>query len=300
MKIYDYTNIEKCLVTKSKDFAAKNVFRDITERFKIEEKYRDKKLENSVIIICENIYFQDKGRDYYLNKLKDYNKLLQEHNCYVLFTRGRDNPIYHMGDDTSINLSNIKTVDDCCIVKFKGYAVLCIGGSISEDRKWKIKYGEYLHRKLYWEDEKIQLDMNDIKNALNENTITCVITSASPSFCEPTMYGFGPWVQNDENLRNDLIEERKTVESLYDLFNKMNKKPIIWILTKNDSQMCGFSRDIYFALVREYEYQNVLEIARDIPKRKDLLTSLADDETALFGESSIPGSRFYHFEADLI
>ena len=184
---------------------------------------------DSVIIVSGNCGIGSKSEGYYISLFEKFNNALKINNCNVLLMRGNaDDPSYF--SEGKINLSNIKTIKDYSVIKFKHYNCLCIGGAISMDRKWKIIQGERLGRKLYWEDEGVKYDENALNEIIQNYDIGCVVTCSCPSFVFPGTNSFrkSKWINNDKELIKDLTEERNTMDKIYHKIIETNKKPYVW------------------------------------------------------------------------
>ena len=274
MNVYDYSNLEKCFVIGSVgeniDLFINNVlYRNLEDLSKLksathpkeaERKERIRKqqensegvmmphtmrrrkkqkvfietnLTNSVIIVNGSNCFGTKDCKYYHDKFKILNNVLKSNNSHLLFVRGNDDPTYF--DNELINMSNIRTLKDNSVIKLKEYNCLCIGGGISIDRIWRIEQEKRIGKKLYWENECIRFNEEDIAEILNSHKISLVVSSASPSFI-----GIGhmsiPWVKEDKNLLKELKEEQSMMDTIHKMMVDANNIPLLWMYGKlNDN-----------------------------------------------------------------
>lgn len=275
MNVYDYSNLEKCFVIGSVgeniDLFINNVlYRNLEDLSKLklathpkeaERKERIRKqqensegvmmphtmrrkkkqkvfvetnLTNSVIIVNGSNCFGTKDCKYYHNKFKILNNVLKSNDSHLLFVRGNDDPTYF--DNELINMSNIRTLKDNSVIKLKEYNCLCIGGGISIDRIWRIEQEKRIGKKLYWENECIRFNEEDIAEILSNHKISLVVSSASPSFIGIDQMSI-PWVKEDKNLLNELKEEQSIMDTIHKMMVDANNIPLLWTYGKlNDNK----------------------------------------------------------------
>ena len=211
-------------------------------------------LENCILIIAGDIGLGFYDFKYYNETFENLNNLLIQKHIYCYLIRGNhDDPKYF--NEHLINFSNIKTIGDYSIITIGNENILCVGGSISIDRLYRInndykklqnnlifmkQYNpnitdeEIIKKtyKTYWEDENVIFDENKLNEIVIDNQINIdyVITHTSPSFV--WKQGFSEimyWINKDENLQNDLIEERENLSKVYNKLIELNIKPKKWI-----------------------------------------------------------------------
>ena len=165
-------------------------------------------LTETVIIVDGCNGFGERDLKYYHDKLEMFNKVLADNNTHVLFVRGNDDPKYF--EDALIDLSNVKTIQDYSVIKLSKFNCLCIGGCISLDRTWRMEQEKRIGRKMYWENERMQYNEEDIDKILKEYNIACVVTASCPSFAYPGINSFkySTWASNDKTVIKDITEER--------------------------------------------------------------------------------------------
>jgi len=172
------------------------------------------------------------GFDSYLTDIENLDKLnniLSKKNNKLYALKGNhDNPEFWNGHLDN-KWSNIKLVKDYSILEIEGYNILFVGGAISIDRKSRLKEMQMYASKgiktdLYWFDEEFILNTDILSNLEN---IDIVITHTSPDFCFPiNKFGFSPIVEeyslNDDNLKNDLLNERMLVTKMFNILSEKN------------------------------------------------------------------------------
>lgn len=129
MDIYCLKDIERIYV-----FGGLNdTFTDITLRI-MEEGF-----SNSVIIAIGNKNFTVYDFNMIKEKFEESNSYFASNNINLFIIRGNDlDPMIF--ENKLINFSNIKAISDYSLIKAKNKNILCIGGSISYNRDWKITY----------------------------------------------------------------------------------------------------------------------------------------------------------------
>ena len=172
-------------------------------------------LTDTVIIVDGCNGFGERDLKYYHDKLEMFNKVLADNNTHVLFVRGNDDPKYF--EDALIDLSNIKTIQDYSVIKLSKFNCLCIGGCVSLDRTWRMEQEKRIGRKMYWENERMQYNEEDIDKILKEYNIACVVTASCPSFAYPGMNSFkySTWASKDKTVIKDITEERMIMDKIY-------------------------------------------------------------------------------------
>jgi len=192
--------------------------------------------KDSIIFIAGDNRIGFKSDSFYTDLLTKCNKIMEYNNIYVIFIRGDyDNPDYFDGE--KINFSHIKAVPDYSIVEVKNKNILCIGGAVSVDRKWKIEQEKRINsidgnasKKLYWENEATSLDKDKLDEIFKSyDKIDYVISHSSPSFTEPSEFeATGEWCNLDESLKEDIKKERITLDRIFEYLRDNERTPIYW------------------------------------------------------------------------
>jgi predicted phosphodiesterase len=188
---------------------------DIHGEFKklVHKLLNNKKLENTLAIICGDVgvgFYKD---NYYHDLFKKLNNKLKEKNVTLIGLRGNhDNPNWF--DGKMVNLSHIKMVPDYTFINIKGNYGLLIGGARSTDRVfWNKITQEYEYRvenKDYWEGELMKpLDMDLLKKI--DFPIKYIFTHSRPNLIVGRNYSF---YSVDETLESDIKEENKILNNL--------------------------------------------------------------------------------------
>ena len=305
MNVYDLRKIEKCFVCGNIDKNLSKFIENITANLSISEKVenpkeieRQKRLENrrtnahsiqslyeetirvmrkskktsshhqkydnSVIVVSGNCGIGSKSMGYYEEIFSNLEKTLAVNNCYVLFMRGNnDNPsIFH---DNIINFEHIKTIQDYSIIMLKNYNCLCIGGSISFDKEWKLAQEKILNKQLYWKDENPYFDQSTLEEILSKFKIGCVITSTSPSFAFPGTNSFNrtKWAKDNTEVKTNFSNERKTLDKIYNKIMDSDAKPYVWIYGRFKQHNENKMNDIVFNSLSAYEVVHVNELIQN-------------------------------------
>ena len=211
-------------------------------------------LTDTVIIVDGCNGFGERDLKYYHDKLEMFNKVLADNNTHVLFVRGNDDPKYF--EDALIDLSNIKTIQDYSVIKLSKFNCLCIGGFVSLDRTWRMEQEKRIGRKMYWENERMQYNEEDIDKILKEYNIACVVTASCPSFAYPGMNSFkySTWASNDKTVIKDITEERMFMDKIYNKIVENNKKPYIWAYSRFKNSNKNMINDILFQSLNSFQF----------------------------------------------
>lgn len=181
---------------------------------------RDKDLNDCLIIQVGDfgLGFDFKGEDE--ATLEFINSLLKERGCQCYVIRGNhDSPDFF---DGSYNYSNLRLLSDYTQIEINGEKFLFIGGAVSIDRTFRINRDRKSINKSYFDGEEFNLDL--------EKILECdvLVTHTAPSWCFPqNTDGFGPlveaFIKYDNQLAEDLTEERSKMDILFEELNKLNK-----------------------------------------------------------------------------
>ena len=211
-------------------------------------------LTDTIVIVNGCNCFGERDLKYYHDKLTILNKVLADNNTHILFVRGNDDPKYF--EDELINFSNVKTIQDYSVVKLSKFNCLCIGGYVSLDRAWKIEQEKRIGRKMYWENEKMQYNEDDIDKIIKDYNIACVVTTTCPSFAFPGMnaYKHSVWASKDKAIINDMTEERVVMDKLYNKLVENNKKPYIWTYSRFKNNNQSMINDILFQSLNPFQF----------------------------------------------
>lgn len=189
----------------------------------------DMSYNDSVIIVSGNCGIGSKSMEYYHEKFEKLNKILSDNNTFVLFVRGNnDNP--SIFNNREIDFEHVKTLPDYSVVQLKTFNCLCIGGSVSIDKEWKMSQENTFGKKLFWEGEAPFYDEDTLDEILKKFQIDCVVTSTSPSFSYPGTNAFkrSKWFNGDKTVLDNFTSERKILDKIYEKINDSETKPYFW------------------------------------------------------------------------
>ena len=242
-------------------------------------------LEDSVIVVNGNLGFNNYKMDSKMSKLEKLNKLLAKNNTYILFMRGNceDPKVF---EEEAINLSNIKTIKDYSVINFKAFNCLCVGGCVSVDREWKKKQFELTEKALYFKGEEFKYNDKEMDEIIKAFDIHCVITSASPSFTFPSTNFLcrNEWEKMDKTLKNDIINERKDMDKLYNKFIENGKKPYMWVYGGYQVDKAEMSNDIMFKSMKSQELTNFNHVV-SLNFKVDFSSPIKPNDTVVTNDS---------------
>jgi len=289
MNIYNLAHIEKCYVCGNIDTSIDRFIKMLTSNIPIFEKKehpkederkrrdasirvtadgilgpifemysRDKKktlsYENSLIVVSGNSGIGLKKRAFYEELFTHLEKILAANNCYLFFVRGNnDDPSYF--ENRLIDFEHIKTIPDYSVIVLKTYNCLCIGGSVSIDKEWKLSQENTFGKKCFWENESPLLDEAKLDEILDSFKISCVITSTSPSFAPPStnLFRNSKWFDNNAEMVQEFSKERKVMDAIYAKFVDRDSKPFLWLYGRFKLNQCANSNDILFSSLSQYQ-----------------------------------------------
>ena len=291
MNIYNLAHIEKCYVCGNIDTSLDKFIKMLTSNIPIfekkehpkeaerkrrkasvrmesitdgflrpifEERSRNKKktlsYDNSLIVVSGNSGIGLKKRAFYEELFSHLEKILAANNCYLFFVRGNnDDPSYF--ENRLIDFEHIKTIPDYSVIVLKTYNCLCIGGSVSIDKEWKLSQEKTFGKKCFFENESPLLDEAKLDEILDSFKISCVITSTSPSFAPPSTNSFrnSKWFAHNAEMVQEFSKERKVMDAIYAKFVDRDSKPFLWLYGRFKLSQEAKRNDILFSSLSQYQ-----------------------------------------------
>lgn len=190
--------------------------------------------KDTAYIVCGDIGLGFNKKEYYSQIFNKLTRTTSKLNCEFIFVRGNHDDKKFF-DKQLIHRKCFKTIPDYSVIQTPNHNILCIGGAISVDRTHRkvllrenalkysmyhgcsIKEAEKLCQQVYWEDEPCYYDEDKLSQLkLNNINIDIVCTHTCPSFTKP----FGKdniqyWLDIDNNLDEDIDNERKVMDDVY-------------------------------------------------------------------------------------
>lgn len=202
-------------------------------------------MTDTLLIVAGDCGFGFEQKGYYDEIVKKNNKRMAESNNWILFVRGNhDNPAYF--DGISFNHKHFIAVPDYALVKACQHTILCVGGAVSVDRMSRIsswqnkikKEHRYIHRtpleerfdkNYYWVNEAPIYNELMLDGFNKVYTIDTVISHSAPSFCElQSKGGLSEWCIADENLLDNVKQERDLLDAVYQKLKSQNHPLSHW------------------------------------------------------------------------
>ena len=188
-------------------------------------------VRDTLLIVAGDCGFGFENPGYYEDMAKRNSKRMSEANNWIVFVRGNhDNPAYF--DGRTFKHRRLMAVPDYSVIQACGHTILCVGGAISIDRryrmdKWEAEQkkpfsthhtprDERLAKQYYWADEAPVYDDRELSSINETFAIDIVITHTAPSFCALQNKNFlMQFADQDATLLNDVQKERATMDELY-------------------------------------------------------------------------------------
>lgn len=202
-----------------------------TEVAKEEEPKVENVFQNALYIVLGDVGFGFSKEIYYNNIFAKFNPFLAENNCHLVFMRGNhDDPSYFL--EEKIQYSNIITIPDYSIIKLKEHNALCVGGGISIDRSWRLSREKTVNKfieeekdfkKLYWENESLTFNEDEMKQVLESGINIDMFFSHIPPIDNEELGNkalLESWIECDETLKEDLDKEKHQMNLLFSLLKK--------------------------------------------------------------------------------
>lgn len=214
--------------------------------------------DNTLIIVSGNCGIGMKSKKYYEDTFAELDKVLAANNSYIFFVRGNnDDPSYF--ENKAIDFEHVKTLPDYSVVVLKNYNCLCIGGSVSIDKEWKLSQEKQFGTKMFWENEAPIFNEKKLDEILNEFKISCVITSTAPTFVYPGTNSFkrSKWFSNDKAILKEFNKERKTMDKIYEKIMDCDHKPYLWFYGRFKLGQNSKTNDIMFVSLTQYQTMQI-------------------------------------------
>lgn len=265
----------------------------------------DSTYNNSVIIVSGNCGIGNKSMKYYQDTFEKLDKILADNNCFVFFVRGNnDNPT--MFNEEKINFEHVKTIPDYSVIQLKNFNCLCIGGSVSLDKEWKLSQEKTFGKKLFWEGEEPYFDEKGLDEILKRYKIGCVVSSTSPSFAFPGTNAFNrsKWFKEDASIKGMFSKERKTLDKIYDKIMDADVKPYAWLYGRFKQHNHTKVNDIIFDSLNSFQIENVgqlissyfgIDISKKLGDNVFALDSFLEEEEQ---RATMPRFHMPHLEGE--
>lgn len=205
-------------------------------------------LENCAIIFCGDIGLGFEKEEHYRQIFNHITKTIKKRNIHLYMFRGNHDDKSYFDGEHFTEYEYIHVIPDYSIIQTPLRNILCVGGATSIDRTLRrqnmnilaIKYMKYHEctmdeaiqnsQKLYWEDEAIIYDENELnKIDASKILIDVICTHTAPTFCQPlTKNGIRYWLDVDSNLVNDLDDERVICDKLLEYLKGHNHPITNW------------------------------------------------------------------------
>lgn len=230
---------------------------DIHGEFKtLAYEIKRKGIVNAVIIVAGDCGIGFEKPAYYEQLYGKLTRTLQLANCMLLLMRGNhDDPEYFQKE--LIDFPFMKTLPDYSVIRFAGRNVLCVGGGLSVDRSERLAAMQLAIRKgckdvkYYWENEMPVFDQEALSELKTDNIlIDTVVTHTAPSFCQPvSKSGIEGRFLKDENLKEDMVRERATMDKIVDYLSQ-NEHPLSnWFYAHFHSSQTEYISSICFRML---------------------------------------------------
>lgn len=190
--------------------------------------------KDTAYICCGDIGLGFKDKKEYSQIFNKLSKTASKLNCEFIFIRGNHDSKEYF-DKQLIHRKCFKCIPDYSVLKIKNHNILCIGGAISIDRRYRketyvynlgnmsfykkcsLNEAKKLVKPLYWEDEICIYDEDKLSQLkLNNINIDIVCTHTCPSFSKPIgKENIKSWLDYDKELEKDLNTERETMDKIY-------------------------------------------------------------------------------------
>ena len=187
----------------------------ISKVFKKKANSKDMGIPKSIIIVCGGCGFA--LNEHTINQLKTLDESLDRLDSYVHIVRGaNDDPSLFTSGSTPFK--RIFPTADYSVVNVGGKNILCIGGAISINKKWKIEHADAKDAPKYYEGESTKYIPETLSEIIKScGSISIVVSSTPPSFVDASVNDMdnSSWLCNDDDLKLELLHQRKCMDDIY-------------------------------------------------------------------------------------
>lgn len=216
--------------------------------YRIRERYR---ITDSLICLAGDIGLGFHKHNYYVHEWKELDKIAKKSNNMIVAVRGNhDDPEYFDGSfGPKLGFTNIMLVPDYTVIETDAGRVLFIGGATSIDRA---------HRAIgtsYWANEAPIYDKELLEAAGNPDVI---VTHTAPSFCHPTTKdGIEGWIKKDPSLAEDIDNERRVFDEVWNYLHKNDRIPSVWVYGHFHTSRIMTEFGVKFKVMDELEFYQI-------------------------------------------
>lgn len=185
---------------------------------------------DTLLIVAGDCGFGFNKLGYYEQLVQRNSKRMAQSNNWIVFVRGNhDNPAYF--DGKVFMKERFMAVPDYSVIQACGHSILCVGGAVSIDRRYridqfnrKVRYDlslklnkDPLLPKFYWENEPPVYREELIDLIGQKERVDTVVTHTSPSGCYPFLKGLvNEFSKHDPTLLVDTEQERRVMHLLFE------------------------------------------------------------------------------------
>lgn len=171
-------------------------------------------MEDTLLVVAGDCGFGFEKPEYYGLLYKAINRKLSRSRNWIAMVRGNhDDPSYF--ERQTINHKRFRCVPDYSVITAAGRSILCVGGAVSVDRRFRKVY------ESYWPDEVPFLDREQLAEIGRTFSIDTVVAHTAPSFCEPvTKASIAGWIEGDPDLIDDCNRERRVMNGVLDVLKE--------------------------------------------------------------------------------
>ena len=171
-------------------------------------------MEDTLLVVAGDCGFGFEKPEYYGLLYKAINRKLSRSRNWIAMVRGNhDDPSYFARQ--TISHKRFRCVPDYSVITAAGRSILCIGGAVSVDRRYRKVY------ESYWPDEVPFLDREQLAEIGRAFAIDTVVAHTAPSFCEPvTKAGIAGWIEEDPDLIDDCNRERRVMNGVLEVLKE--------------------------------------------------------------------------------
>ena len=206
---------------------------------------RKNEFSHSIIVLSRGCQIEKTSLETHKEYFEALNTFMLENDIFLHISRGsNDDPSMFAKD--SIPYERIIFMEDYSLINIGKEGVLCIGGSVSLNRDWKIEKDGSFGAPRYYKNEKTEFKKEELEQITSSNNnIFCVISNMPPLLIGrfQTFFKNNNWFKQNNEVRKDVAKQMLVSDDIYNYLKEKSIDLKKWCFTF--SLLVGNSIDFY-------------------------------------------------------
>lgn len=206
---------------------------------------RKNKFSHSIIVLSRGCQIEKTSLETHKEYFEALNTFMLENDIFLHISRGsNDDP--SMFVKGSIPYERIILMEDYSLINIGEEGVLCIGGSVSLNRDWKLEKNGSFGAQRYYKNEKTEFKKEELDQITSSNNnIYCVISNMPPLMISrfQTFFKDSNWIKQNNEVGKDVVKQMLVSDDIYNFLKGKGINLKKWCFTF--SLLVGNSIDFY-------------------------------------------------------